>query len=41
LIKSMSVSVGSASTSMSPGKMGAVRCLVRIDWGRLLFGVQF
>ena len=29
----MSVSVGSASTSASPGKMGAVRSLVRIGLG--------
>ncbi len=31
LIKSISVSVGSASTSVSPAKMGAVRSLVRIS----------
>ncbi len=30
LTKSTSVSVGSASTSVSPAKMGASRCLVRI-----------
>ena len=30
----MSARVGSASTSASPGKMGAVRSLVRMDWGR-------
>ena len=32
--KAMAVSVGRASTSVSPGKMGALRFFTRIDWVR-------